>query len=268
MLSSIQLKNHPFVTSSNDIAEICKPLEKIGIDNFIYVRHYNDNKYSFLSNTARWNAHFLENFYKLRYKETYLFQECVQQDMLLSTHTYPNNLAFTEANQIMGLQHGFVISRQNLHFKEVIYFASKDSEPSIFNCYLYKRDLIHQFLDYFKERAHAIIQQSEKLRLDTPQAYLDYKLAMLNSSQLSSAKEQEFLKEISYKRNDHKLTARETECFYWLVQGKSADEIGIIIGISGRTVEKYIENMKIKFNCAKITQLIYKLAHAVRFNSF
>lgn len=36
------------------------------------------------------------------------------------------------------------------------------------------------------------------------------------------------------------VTARQLECLAWVAQGKSASEIGIILGISGRTVEKHI----------------------------
>jgi len=36
------------------------------------------------------------------------------------------------------------------------------------------------------------------------------------------------------------ITSRQLECLVWVAQGKSASEIGIILGISGRTVEKHI----------------------------
>lgn len=36
------------------------------------------------------------------------------------------------------------------------------------------------------------------------------------------------------------LTARQRECLYWTEQGKSARDIGVILGISGRTVEEHL----------------------------
>jgi DNA-binding CsgD family transcriptional regulator len=36
------------------------------------------------------------------------------------------------------------------------------------------------------------------------------------------------------------LTARQVECLAWVAEGKSAIEIGMILGISARTVEKHI----------------------------
>ena len=36
------------------------------------------------------------------------------------------------------------------------------------------------------------------------------------------------------------ISARQLECLAWVAEGKSAIEIGIILGISDRTVEKHI----------------------------
>ncbi len=37
-----------------------------------------------------------------------------------------------------------------------------------------------------------------------------------------------------------KLTERQLECLYWTQQGKSAGDIGLILGISPRTVEGHL----------------------------
>jgi len=36
------------------------------------------------------------------------------------------------------------------------------------------------------------------------------------------------------------VTKRQLECLYWVHHGKSASDIGGILGISGRTVEEHI----------------------------
>lgn len=40
---------------------------------------------------------------------------------------------------------------------------------------------------------------------------------------------------------DRGLTPREAEAIYWVVEGKTNAEIGIILGMSGRTAQKHIE---------------------------
>jgi len=39
------------------------------------------------------------------------------------------------------------------------------------------------------------------------------------------------------------LSPRQVECLRWVEQGKSANDIGDILGISGRTVERHIFNL-------------------------
>jgi DNA-binding CsgD family transcriptional regulator len=48
---------------------------------------------------------------------------------------------------------------------------------------------------------------------------------------------------------------REKDCLYWCIQGKTSDEISTILGISKRTVENNIKNIKEKLNCDKQVQL-------------
>jgi DNA-binding CsgD family transcriptional regulator len=61
------------------------------------------------------------------------------------------------------------------------------------------------------------------------------------------------------------LTPRQLECLAWVAEGKSAIEIGMILGISDRTVEKHIAraceifgvNRRIQaVDCARRLQLI------------
>ncbi len=61
----------------------------------------------------------------------------------------------------------------------------------------------------------------------------------------------------SYDKN-LKLTPRETECLFLLIRGKSAKEIARFLKISPRTVEVYIENIKLKMNISSRSQIVDK----------
>ncbi len=54
------------------------------------------------------------------------------------------------------------------------------------------------------------------------------------------------------------LTSRESECLFLLIRGKTAKEIGIFLQISPRTVESYIEKIKIKLDVSSRSQIISK----------
>lgn len=58
------------------------------------------------------------------------------------------------------------------------------------------------------------------------------------------------------------LSPRELECLEWAAQGKSAWEIGRILGISHHTVASYLENAKEKLGVRTIVQAATRLAAA------
>jgi len=47
------------------------------------------------------------------------------------------------------------------------------------------------------------------------------------------------------------LTKRETEVLKYIVMGCTSKQIGKLLGISFRTIETYIEILKVKFNCKR-----------------
>jgi len=57
------------------------------------------------------------------------------------------------------------------------------------------------------------------------------------------------------------LTTREAEIGYWLAEGKSNPEIGAIIGISPRTVEKHLENILQKLGAENRTTAAILISH-------
>jgi LuxR family transcriptional activator of conjugal transfer of Ti plasmids len=60
------------------------------------------------------------------------------------------------------------------------------------------------------------------------------------------------------------LSPRELECLEWAAKGKSAWEIGRILGISRHTVASYLDNAKEKLGVRTIVQAATRLAAAKR----
>ena len=56
------------------------------------------------------------------------------------------------------------------------------------------------------------------------------------------------------------LSPREFECLEWAAQGKSAWEIGRILGISRRTVAFHLDNAKMKLNVRTVCQAVARLS--------
>lgn len=58
-----------------------------------------------------------------------------------------------------------------------------------------------------------------------------------------------------------RTSKREREILSWFAQGKTAKEIGVILGVSNRTVEWYLCRLRSKYDAMNITQLV---ANAVK----
>jgi DNA-binding CsgD family transcriptional regulator len=55
------------------------------------------------------------------------------------------------------------------------------------------------------------------------------------------------------------LSARQLQCSKLLLSGKTASQIGLKLGLSKRTVEYYLDNVKAKLNCGNKVELILKI---------
>ncbi len=59
-----------------------------------------------------------------------------------------------------------------------------------------------------------------------------------------------------YQCND--LSKRESECLFFLLRGKTMKEIGCYLNISVKTVDYYLQQLRIKFDCHTRSQLVEK----------
>lgn len=56
--------------------------------------------------------------------------------------------------------------------------------------------------------------------------------------------------------NPHALTKRELQCLFYVIRGYQTRGIAELLGLSKRTVEFYIDNIKAKFNAGNKSELI------------
>jgi DNA-binding CsgD family transcriptional regulator len=63
---------------------------------------------------------------------------------------------------------------------------------------------------------------------------------------------------ISDDYTDLAISTRQSEILYYLLRGKTAKEIGVLLNISDRTVEGHIDIIKRNLNCKNKSQLIEK----------
>lgn len=64
---------------------------------------------------------------------------------------------------------------------------------------------------------------------------------------------------LNYPFDNIYLTAREAETIFWLMQNHTLVSAAQKMGLSSRTVEFYVKNMKIKLRCANKKEMLEKI---------
>lgn len=120
--------------------------------------------------------------------------------------------------------------------------------------------MLYRFLYYFKDASHKLFEEVlGKTQCIQAQIAIDNQLSAYRKKSnrrayLVSTKIRRFFLLIN--GCEIYLTQREVECLHWYSEGKSANEVGMILGISNRTVEKNLDKIKQKLGVVKIVQAV------------
>lgn len=267
MMSIVSANNLDLIVPSNDITlaywdkidRSCKPLNKLGITFFNYLKVYDDCTIADLNNAPEMTEYFY-------YKST-LYQ---------SFSPLHNNKHFEQGfmlDKSLVEQDLFNIMRDKFNIDHVIFFIEKQPNATVFwqfgtqagndciiNFYLNNTVLLKKFCSFFSYENRDILALSEKNK---------YKICITNKSQNSFQQLQQYDSTVIssiYEQFDmnsiqlSSLTPRERECLHFCVQGLSAKEIALTLNISNRTVETHIANIKKKLKCIKLSKLISKIS--------
>jgi DNA-binding CsgD family transcriptional regulator len=260
------LSQHIAITSTDQVSKIAAPLaDNFGIQYFRYLKLYNDGSRILLSN----HADCTRFFYELgHHKElwfdgefpTYLVKGWHTWDVMRVVH-YGGEVSSLEKeiNKLLNLYYGLTFVTKGLDHFEIYTFDSNSP-----NIYLIDKKLLEHFIIYFKDQARKLIDyaEHEKLIIQLKEPILDNDIS--NKNKILAAIENMHINRyyLGGQYEGTYLTAKEVKCIYWLIQGKSADEIATIEGNTRKTVEYHLENARKKLNCYKQAQLAKLIVEA------
>ncbi|WP_423062343.1 helix-turn-helix transcriptional regulator [Candidiatus Paracoxiella cheracis] len=241
--------------------EMSKPLFKsLDLNLFYYMEIYKDGRYKIINtNTSlcfELNNNVLnitkQNLARLQTNGFYIidsmpdFLSTSEYMSILSKHEHKRNLLYASKNNLS--QDAFI---------RIIGFSSKHEDPTYNNVYLNNSDVLENFIRYFY--TELLFQQVQQ-----HQHFNKYKLVdenasgeQENSNNLHTS--QNLADEIPWHNKVITLSKRHREIIQLTTQGKTSEEIGKIIGITAKTVEAHIDNLKKKMMCKNKHQLIYYL---------
>jgi DNA-binding CsgD family transcriptional regulator len=265
--------NHFSLAHATEMSQICSILKIINIHFFHYIKHLKDGSQINLSNRPDWTQFFFNNgLYKIG--------------------AYGNNLRsgfifwdYFEAKEIrtcvreFQLGQGITIIVKNKKECDFYCFGSSIRREEAVNFYLSNMDVLQRFIVYFNDKASSIINQALKTsqnRIILPEIYQKTTDPVTNAIVPFNYQSQEHyntskssfvntLNALRYKyqfsTNNYEvsLTPKELEYAIFLLQGKTAREIGEIFNVSRRTVETHFENLRNKLGCYSKQELILLL---------
>ena len=259
-------KNHFIFTSSKDVNDICFPLKQFKINGFCLLRSFPDGTQIKLSNNARWQEH--------------IFKQGLHQNHPFSRHpkkympgvylwdSFSNQEMVIHARKYFNFDHGItIINKFPDGTAEYCGFSSEPGNAGITEFFLNNLDLLYRFILYFKDRAADLIEKSAKsYRLILPeQKNIEKERFLSKGDYYALAKEFEHKIKLNHYEFNYgelkgiRISRRELDCVKYLLQNRAAKEIAELLFISTRTVEKHLDNLKIKLNCESKQNLYEKL---------
>jgi DNA-binding CsgD family transcriptional regulator len=262
MAKIFNLDHHISITSSNQVAKIIEPLvDAFKISYFRYLKVFHDGSRIALSNNPDGIRHGYEEG---NYKDMWFDGEFPQflregwhswrVSSLLDTREEQMKIEVEEClKNLLKVSEGVTFIQSGMTYYEV--FSFDTNEKSIYSI---DKKLLMRFILYFKDKANKIIQRSESEKIIIPNKCIQaYGIEQKNKDVLKFLNETKINRyHLSGKYENVYLTATEARCLYWLAVGKTAEEIGMIENNSVRTVQTHLENIKMKLNCQKQTQLV------------
>lgn len=250
-MKGMNLKNHFSLISANDVNEICKPLRDIGITYFNYIKIYKNGSRELLTNNAYWIEHFYQN-------ALYLTAGVIDVEHLLPKGYFLwseldlNDPAYSQGQEIFDIDNGvsFVIRRDEITYLYI--FASTKDNVRINNFYIRNVDLFRRFIQYFHDRGSDLIKQAKANKIFLPEQQI------VNPNRLKNIEISSHIRTAFYKKTEMDrfylldisdglyLTPKQAEIAAYLVMGATAKQCARHLGISHRTVETYIEEIKQK----------------------
>jgi DNA-binding CsgD family transcriptional regulator len=242
-------KHHVALNSHQDIAEIARTVfaqTKTNILNFI--RLYSDGRVNYLCDNYAWMNHYLQ----AQFPSIGAFEQntCFQQEKIILWHALADTdpIVVTSRTQF-NIRYGITLTQLTPSYCDFFNFGTAAIEATAQSELMQSIPIFEQFIPYFYEMCRTqfpkLDDEAFKLsdfRSDRPE------LPPQNCLHLGA--------EFSYQY----LTKQEISCAKALIRGLSYHDIALVLDISPRTVEKHVEHLKQKLQCANHCELGYRLA--------
>ena len=230
------------VNLSKDIKEICDPyFKQLGLDHLNYIHRDDHGNVTYLCSNQKWLNHYI----KKSYPKIGAFEkntELSQYNYILWTGLDRNDPILIDSKEMLDVEYGITLIKREEEGFGFYNLGTKSSDSSIINRYVNNLDEYENFIQYFQDKTKNLFRSAKNLKFH------------INSGSTADGS-----KKTGHQFGRLYLTDREYECVNYLIRGKTAEEIAIILNISKRTVETHVQHIKRKMNCYNQFRLGYLL---------
>lgn len=250
-------------SAATHVAEICKPLQSIGIIGFFYTRLYQDGSFFNLTSQPDWSEYYFQQLYQGSYQNTP--DDLFSHEGVSLWSLNPDNPVLQDAKNHFGYGNGVSIYEEHEQFREITGFYSTEDNRSVNHFYLNNVDILKKFKQHFISKATDLIHEGNKNKLILPQSVLENKIIECNENHIPQLELSQYLKFPDQHRMCviHKntglpiyLTSQRGQCLLHLSHGKSIKKIAIDMRLSSKTVEHYLEILRKELGCRSSKELI------------
>jgi DNA-binding CsgD family transcriptional regulator len=233
-----------------------------------YVRVYDDGSFLIFSNSEAVIEYLLQKEVVLPPVLGKASKNAPQKLWYINEPSGPYSDAIQFFSQRLNANNCADLIRRFKGYTELSCFGSQYSYEQSVNHYLNHQTELEDFSNLFAREMQKEISEKEKIKFKLPENM--YALSRQNYKvddvvipiQKSVAPEVLLESRIIALLNSYHLaefSKQEKECLKCLFMGKSAKETADELGLSSRTVEHYLENIKNKLNCNRKSEIITHL---------
>ncbi len=245
------------------LKSICEPLELLGIKAFCYGRLFKDGTYLRLGTNKDWNQYVFQNVFSY----TPTFQKVINEAEINKFHCFLWPLANYENDTLLSqlynlnIWHGINVIENLGNSIECYGFAADRYTDNMGNFYLNNKELLEQFIIYFRVKAKDLIDSTNKEKLCFLNSPLEDYVSLKSENEKRIKDYINLIKVartpvISKEGKVIYLSEQQNKCLLSLKEGKTTKEIAKDLNLSPRTVETYINQVKIKTGFQRKSELI------------
>jgi DNA-binding CsgD family transcriptional regulator len=270
-----KLFNHPILTSSSAVTQICKPLfDYFDTTYFNFVRRYADGSECCLTTDPAWTEYFYTHklYLKVMADKMARNRSIIHRIKVIPWSHFQDSPVRKAQSELFGTGIGITVIFTRDKYADFFHFATHNKNTEMQDLYQSYADCLIQFSHYFydkgKELIEMISQKSNRLYLRDRITYkheTDFPtLQHFDIEAFLESCQSKWFYIYNAKMGDVFLSNAEMVCIRMLTEGKSANEIADKLHRSRRTVESHIQNVRDKLGLGKGTSRADLIAEIYR----